>query len=120
MIMRTPINLQQRLEQIMKSNSVAQRQLYLASFVSLFFIVAQLIGGYLAGSVAILTDSAHLASDLIGFAISIIALNIAQKKSDKELSYGWHRAEIIGSVVSLSSIWIMTVFLLGEATKRFF
>jgi len=74
----------------------------------------------LAGSVAILTDSAHLASDLIGFAISIIALNIAQRKSDNKHSFGWHRAEIIGSIVSLSSIWIMTVFLLGEATKRFF
>jgi zinc transporter 2 len=74
----------------------------------------------MAGSVAILTDSAHLASDLIGFAISIVALNIAQKKSDKTLSFGWHRAEVIGSVVSLSSIWIMTIFLLGEATKRFF
>jgi zinc transporter 2 len=61
-----------------------------------------------------------LASDLIGFAISIIALNIAQKKSDSKNSYGYHRAEVIGSIVSLSSIWIMTVFLLGEATKRLF
>jgi len=49
----------------------------MAAFVSVFFIVAQLIGGYLAGSIAILTDSAHLASDLIGFALSIISLNIA-------------------------------------------
>lgn len=92
----------------------------MASFVSVFFIVAQLVGGYLAGSIAILTDSAHLASDLIGFALSIISLNIAQRKADSKNSFGYHRAEIIGSVVSLSSIWIMTIFLLGEATKRFF
>lgn len=88
--------------------------------VSLFFIFAQLTGGYFAGSIAILTDSAHLASDLIGFAISILSLKIAQRKSSQKLSFGWHRAEIIGSIVSLSSIWIMTIFLLGEATKRFF
>lgn len=117
---KTPLNLQQRLEQINKNNSVAQKQLWMATFVSAFFIVAQLIGGYLAGSVAILTDSAHLASDLIGFAISIVALKLAQKESDKTLTYGWHRAEVIGSIISLSSIWIMTVFLLGEATKRFY
>ena len=78
------------------------------------------MGGYFAGSIAIMTDSAHLASDLIGFSISILSLKIAQRKSNQKLSYGWHRAEIIGSVVSLSSIWIMTVFLLGEATKRLF
>lgn len=74
---RTPINLQQRLEQINKNNTIAQKQLWMATFVSAFFIVAQLIGGYMAGSVAILTDSAHLASDLIGFAISIVALKLA-------------------------------------------
>jgi len=92
----------------------------MAAFVSVFFIVAQLVGGYLAGSIAILTDSAHLASDLIGFALSIISLNIAQKRADSKFSFGYDRAEIIGTVVSLSSIWIMTIFLLGEATKRFF
>lgn len=103
-----------------KSNETAKTQLYLASGLSLVFIVAQLVGGYFAGSIAILTDSAHLASDLIGFALSIIALNIASRKADSKNSFGYHRAEIIGSVVSLSSIWVMTIFLLGEATKRFF
>ena len=117
---KTPLNLQARLDDIKKSNTQAQGQLICAACVSLFFIFAQLTGGYFAGSIAILTDSAHLASDLIGFAISIFSLKIAQRKSNQQLSFGWHRAEIIGSVVSLSSIWIMTIFLLGEATKRFF
>ena len=36
------------------------------------------------------------------------------------MTYGWHRAEIIGTLVSVSTIWIMTVWLLVEATKRFF
>jgi zinc transporter 2 len=80
MISKTPLNLQRRLDEMRKANNGAQSQLYLASFVSLVFIVAQLIGGYFSGSIAILTDSAHLASDLIGFAISIIALKLAQRK----------------------------------------
>jgi len=74
---KTPLNLQGRLMEMRKSSEGAKTQLYMAAFVSVFFIVAQLIGGYLAGSIAILTDSAHLASDLIGFALSIISLNIA-------------------------------------------
>lgn len=117
---KTPINLQERLKEQQISNEKATGQLVCAAFVSLFFIFAQLIGGYMAGSIAIMTDSAHLASDLIGFAISICSIKIAQKGATENLSYGWHRAEIIGSIVSLSSIWIMTIFLLGEATKRFF
>ena len=74
----------------------------------------------MAGSIAIFTDSAHLASDMLGFGISIMALNLAQKTASENLTYGWHRAEIIGALVSVSSIWIMTIWLLVEATKRFF
>ena len=86
------------------------------SIVSVFFITAQLIGGWLAGSIAIFTDSAHLASDMLGFGISILALTLAQKSASENLTYGWH----IGTLVSVSSIWIMTGWLLVEATKRFF
>jgi len=78
------------------------------------------VGGWLAGSIAIFTDSAHLASDMLGFGISILALNMAQKSASGHLTYGWHRAEIVGTLVSVSSIWIMTGWLLVEASKRFF
>jgi len=74
----------------------------------------------MAGSIAIFTDSAHLASDMLGFGISIFSLNMAQKSVSSHFTYGWHRAEIIGTLVSVSSIWIMTVWLLFEAAKRFF
>lgn len=117
---KTPLNLQGRLMEMKKANTKAQGQLYMAAGVSLFFIFAQLIGGYMAGSIAILTDSAHLASDLIGFALSIVSLKIAERRADNKFSFGYHRAEIIGSVVSLSSIWIMTIFLVMAAGQRFF
>jgi zinc transporter 2 len=74
----------------------------------------------MAGSIAIYTDSAHLASDMLGFGISILAITLAQKNASESLTYGWHRAEIIGTLVSVASIWMMTFWLLVEATKRFF
>jgi len=49
-----------------------------------------------------------------------MALQMAQKSASEFLTYGWHRAEIVGTLVSVSSIWIMTGWLLCEATKRFF
>lgn len=57
---------------------------------------------------------------MLGFGISILALTMAQKAATSNLTYGWHRAEIVGTLVSVSSIWIMTGWLLVEATKRFF
>jgi len=74
----------------------------------------------MAGSIAIFTDSAHLASDLLGFGISILSLRLGQRSPSDHLTFGWLRAEIIGTLVSIASIWIMTIWLLGEATQRFF
>ena len=120
MPVKTPINFEERLEVQKASNQAAKKKLYTVSIVSVFFITAQLIGGWLAGSIAIFTDSAHLASDMLGFGISILALALAQKAASENLTYGWHRAEIVGTLVSVSSIWIMTGWLLVEATKRCF
>jgi Co/Zn/Cd efflux system component len=52
----------------------AMKQLCKVAFVSIFFIIAQGIGGYLANSIAIYTDTAHLASDMIGFVLSMVSL----------------------------------------------
>ena len=49
-------------------------------------------GGYLANSLAIVTDAAHLMSDFAGFMISLLALWIATKPATTTLSFGWHRA----------------------------
>ena len=72
----------------------------------------------MSGSIAIMTDTAHLASDLIGFGISIMAIKMAQRPADQSLSYGWHRAEIMGTVLSIVFLWGLTTWLLWEATKR--
>ena len=53
------------------------KKLLLCGVVSVTFIVAELVGGYYSGSIAIMADAAHLASDLIGFAISMISLKLA-------------------------------------------
>ena len=58
-------------------NRKALNKLWIAGAVSIVFIGCELVGGYLANSIAIFADSAHLASDMIGFGISIIALRLA-------------------------------------------
>jgi solute carrier family 30 (zinc transporter), member 2 len=96
------------------------KKLICASCVSVVFIALELYGGYLAGSIAVFADSAHLGSDILGFAISMIALKLAQKSKSDSLSFGWHRAEIIGTLISVCTMWIMTIWLVVEATHRFY
>ena len=84
--------------------------------MSSFFIAAEIYGGVKANSIAIFTDAAHLSSDIIGFGVSILSIYISAKSSDEALSYGWHRAEVIGTLFSIATMWIMTVWLVVEAT----
>ena len=73
-------------------------QLKCVTIVGLIFVSAQAVGAYLAGSIAIATDCAHLASDLLAFIIGMIAMKLTRKGSSSHYTFGWHRAEIIGSI----------------------
>lgn len=104
----------------METNRKAMRKLIIVLFTSCIFIVIEILGGYYAHSIAIMSDAAHIASDVIGFGISICALQIAHRQANSKYTYGYHRVEILGAFCSIFTIWIMVVWLLFEATKRFF
>ena len=67
-----------------------------------------------------MADAAHLSADIIGFGFSIVALKLSQRSSSDTYSYGWHRAEIVGTLASIMTIWILNIWLVYEATLRFF
>ena len=101
-----------------KQQDEAIRKLTWVCVICTIFMIIEIIGGYLANSIAIMSDAAHLLSDLLGFLISIISIYISRKIAKNDMSYGYHRAEIIGALVSIVLIWALTIWLLYEATLR--
>ena len=101
-----------------KNQDDAIRKLSYVCIICTIFMIIEIVGGYLANSIAIMSDAAHLLSDLLGFVISIVSIFISRKVAKNEMSYGYHRAEIIGALVSVVLIWALTVWLLYEATLR--
>ena len=81
-------------------------------------MIVEIVGGVLSGSLAILTDAAHMFSDVGGFIISMYYIKIASKAPTYAKTYRYHRAEIIGALTSVMIIWIMVVWLAWEATIR--
>jgi len=61
----------------MESNQKAMKKLCIVLLTSCLFICVEIVGGVFANSIAIMSDAAHIASDVIGFGISIVALKIA-------------------------------------------
>ncbi|XP_014329860.1 zinc transporter 8 [Xiphophorus maculatus] len=97
---------------------VARRRLYVVSIVCLLFMIGEIAGGYLAGSLAVMTDAAHLLTDLASFVISLFSLWLSSKPATQRLSYGWHRAEILGALLSVFTIWVVTGVLVYLAVER--
>uniref|UniRef100_H3AAV5 Probable proton-coupled zinc antiporter SLC30A3 n=2 Tax=Latimeria chalumnae TaxID=7897 RepID=H3AAV5_LATCH len=96
----------------------ARKKLYIASVVCLIFMVGEVIGGYLAHSLAIMTDAAHLLTDFGSMLVSLFSLWISSRPPTKTMNFGWHRSEILGALASVLSIWIVTGVLVYLAIMR--
>lgn len=101
-----------------KNSDENLKKLWIVSGICLLFMTIEIIGGYIANSIAIMSDAAHLLSDFLGFLISIVSIYISRKGATHKMSYGYHRAEVIGALVSVCLIWGLTIWLLYEATIR--
>nr|XP_022292893.1 zinc transporter 2-like [Crassostrea virginica]XP_022292903.1 zinc transporter 2-like [Crassostrea virginica] len=96
----------------------ARRQLIIASILCSLFMVGEAVGGALAGSLAIMSDAAHLLTDFASFGISLVAMHLTSKRRTKKLSFGWYRAEIIGALMSILFLWILTGVLVYLGVER--
>ena len=134
--------------------SRASSQLTWAMIFCFVFMIAEVIGGYYAKSLAIMTEcvplalppppalkarpraaaslppfpplrpassrsAAHLLSDVLAFLISLFAIWIAKRPAAGALTWGSHRYEMVGAVLSVFLIWVLTVVLCMEAVDRF-
>ena len=105
-------------ERLKVQNQVAMFKLKIISSVCFTFMTIEFIFGYLAGSLAIISDATHLLSDLAGFLISLFSLIVALKPADKNFTFGYHRFEVLGALASILIIWALTTWLLVEAVYR--
>ncbi|GLI59526.1 hypothetical protein VaNZ11_001418 [Volvox africanus] len=95
-----------------------QRKLLIACILCVIFMVVEVVGGYLAHSIAIMSDAAHMLSDVAGFAVSLFAAWAVTRKSHVSYSFGYHRIEILGALASVLAIWAVTGALVFEAVMR--
>lgn len=96
-----------------------QRRYILAMCLTSLILVAEIVGGIISGSLALLSDAAHVFMDIFALVLSFLAMRLAARPPDDRHSYGWHRAEVIAALVNGSSLVIMAVGIWVEAYKRF-
>ncbi|KAJ0106302.1 hypothetical protein Patl1_17379 [Pistacia atlantica] len=101
-----------------KERSASMRKLLIAVVLCIIFMSVEVVGGIKANSLAILTDAAHLLSDVAAFAISLFSLWASGWEANPRQSYGFFRIEILGALVSIQLIWLLAGILVYEAIAR--
>ena len=106
------------LEPVRDSGKVARRQLALATLLCTVFVTGEVVGGWVSGSLAIMSDAAHMFSDLASFGVSLLVLYVSERKATKKMTFGYHRAEALGALATLCIIWYVTGILVYLAVRR--
>jgi len=101
-------------------STLSGKNLLISIVLNVIITVAQLIGGFISGSLALISDAVHNFSDVISLIISYLAnLLTHKKKQTKKSTFGYKRAEIIAAFINAVSLIVIAVFLGIEAFKRF-
>jgi cobalt-zinc-cadmium efflux system protein len=81
-------------------------------------LVAELIGGFWTNSLALLSDAAHVFMDLFALVLSLAAIHLAKFPASDTRTYGWHRGEILASLINGATLLLIAFGILGEAWDR--
>ncbi|MBI3837329.1 MAG: cation transporter [Planctomycetia bacterium] len=85
---------------------------------TLAYMVAEIVGGYLADSLALLADAGHMFSDAAALGLSLFAAWISQRPPTPQHSYGYYRAEILAALANGATLIAIAIFIFVEAFNR--
>lgn len=94
-------------------------RLAVAVAANLLLTVAQIVGGAVSGSLALVADAIHNLSDAAALAIALFARRVARRGADSRMTYGYRRAEIIAALINLTTLIVIGTYLVYEAILRF-
>lgn len=95
------------------------RRVFLAVAVNLGLTIVQVVGGVVAGSLALIADALHNFSDAISLIIAFAARKIARRPADSSMTFGYGRVEIVAALVNYTTLIVIGVYLVYAAVGRF-
>ena len=99
-------------------DNTISRRLIFAIILTTITLLAEVIGGIWSNSLALLSDAGHVFLDLFALLLSLAAIKLAAQPPSENHSYGWHRAEVLASLINGLTVFLMAVGILYEGSKR--
>ena len=102
------------------SHGVEGKNLLFSIVLNLIITLAQVVGGIISGSLALISDALHNFSDVLSLVFSYIANRLAKREASVNQTFGYKRAELIAAFVNAMTLIIVALLLIYEAIVRFF
>src|SRR5690554_2425145 len=99
----------------------ANERKVLISFVLIFtFMLVELVGGILSGSLALLADAGHMLTDAAALALAYAAFRFGRRAADSKRTFGYLRFEVIAGFINALTLFAIVAWICFEAWRRFF
>ena len=96
----------------------SKRSLIIALVLISTYMIAEVIGGVLSGSLALLADAGHMLTDAAAIAMALVAMWIAQREASVERTFGYHRTEVLAALGNTLALWLIASWIGFEAYHR--
>jgi len=102
-----------------KANEKNLRRVMVALVLTGFFMVVEVVGGIISGSLALLADAGHMLTDTMALALAATAFHVSKRPPDGKLTFGYQRFQILAAFVNGLSLLAIVGWILFEAINRF-
>ena len=96
-----------------------ERSMWIALGLTGSFMIAEAIGGWLTGSLALISDAAHMLTDTVALAIALLAIRIGKRAADRRRTFGYGRFEVIAAAFNAGMLFVVALYIFYEAWQRF-
>lgn len=101
------------------SGDTNARRLLWAFAITALFMVAEVVGGLLSGSLALLADAGHMLTDAAALLVALVAVQFARRPPNARHTFGWLRLTTLAAFVNAIALVVITILIVWEAIQRF-
>lgn len=97
----------------------SKRSLVAALVLIAGYMVAEVAGGILSGSLALIADAGHMLTDAASIGLALLAMHFAERPPSARRTFGYHRIEILAALLNALTLWLVAAWVIVEAWHRF-
>ena len=99
--------------------STSRRSLSVSLALIMGYMVVEVVGGLVSGSLALLADAGHMLTDAAAIGLALLAIWISGRPASIGQTFGFHRTEILAALLNALSLWLIAALIFFEASRRF-